>query len=241
MKRMTSKHLLAPLLIVIAMITASCTGKKESNTMQVNSSNPLLQKWEGPYNGVPPFDKIKVEDFKPAMEAAMAENREEINRIVANTEAPTFKNTLEEMERAGQTLKRVYAMYGVWKSNLSTPALDSIQEEMEPRLTAFSDSIVQNAALFKRIETVYTDSANQHLDGEQKRLLERYYKNFVLAGAKLDEASKKKVMEINQELAGLFTKFSQHLLADEGDKFLELASEKDLDGLPDDFKAGAAS
>jgi len=237
---MSSKHLLAPMLILIAMITANCTGKKEANT-NAGSSNPLLQKWSGPYNGVPPFDKVKVEYFKPAFEAAMAENMEEINRIVANTEAPTFQNTLEAMERCGTTLRRVYAVYGVWKSNLGSPALDSIQEEMEPRLTAFSDSIVQNAGLFKRIEAVYNDSANQHLNPEQKRLLERYYKNFVLAGAKLDEAGKKKVMEINQKLAALFTKFSQHLLADEGDKFLELTSEKDLDGLPEDFRAGAAA
>jgi peptidyl-dipeptidase Dcp len=237
---MSSKQLLAPMLIFIAMITANCTGKKEANNT-FDSSNPLLQKWDGPYNGVPPFDKIKVEYFKPAFEAAMAENMEEINRIVNNSETPSFKNTLEAMERCGTTLRRVYAIYGVWKSNLSSPALDSIQEEMEPRLTAFSDSIVQNTALFKKIEAVYNDSASQHLNGEQKRLLERYYKNFVLAGAKLDEAKKKQVMEINQKLAGLFTKFSQHLLADEGDKFLELTGEKDLDGLPEDFKAGAAS
>jgi peptidyl-dipeptidase Dcp len=230
---------MAPVLILIAMITTNCTSKKEAGSAQ--SDNPLLQKWSGPYNGVPPFDKVKVEYFKPAMEAGMAEYRDEINRIVANTEAPTFKNTLEELERSGTTLKRVFAVYGVWKSNLGSPQLDSIQEEMEPKLTTFYDSIVQNTALFNKIEAVYNDSAKQNLNAEQKRLLERYYRNFVLAGAKLNEEDKKKVMDINQKLAGLFTKFSQHLLADEGDKFLELTSEKDLDGLPDDFKAGAAA
>ena len=169
---MSSKHLMAPVLILIAMITTNCTSKKEASTAQ--SDNPLLQKWSGPYNGVPPFDKIKVEYFKPAMEAGMAEYRDEINRIVANTEAPSFKNTLEELERCGTTLKRVFAVYGVWKSNLGSPQLDSIQEEMEPKLTTFYDSIVQNTALFNKIEAVYNDSAKQNLNAEQKRLLERY-------------------------------------------------------------------
>src|SRR5262245_33699751 len=105
---MSSKHLLAPMLICIAMITSNCTGKKEAK-LNADSSNPLLQKWSGPYNGVPPFDKVKVEYFKPAFEAAMAENMEEINKIVSNTEAPTFQNTLEAMERSGTTLRRVYA------------------------------------------------------------------------------------------------------------------------------------
>jgi len=203
------------------------------------TSNPLLQKWEGPYNGVPPFDKVKVEHFKPAMEAAMAENRNEIDKLVTNTEPPTFANTIEGMEKTGTTLKRVLSMYGIWKSNLSTPALDTVQEEMEPRLTAFNDSIVQNTALFKKIETVYNDPSRKDLNAEQQRLLERYYKNFVLAGAKLDTENKAKVAEINRKLAGLFTKFNKHQLADEGDKFLVLTSEKDLDGLPEDLKAAA--
>lgn len=203
------------------------------------SSNPLLQKWEGPYNGVPPFDKVKVEDFKPALEAAMTENRDEINKLVSNTEPPTFKNTIEGMERTGNTLKRVRAIYGIWTSNLTTPQLDTIQTEMEPRLSSFNDSIVQNTALFKKIETVYNDPSKKDLNHEQQMLLERYYKSFVLAGAKLDADSKAKVADINQKLATLFTKFSQHLLSDEGDKFMEITNEKDLDGLPDDVKAAA--
>jgi peptidyl-dipeptidase Dcp len=225
------------ILLMVALITTNCSNNKMKNKSA--NSNPVLAKWEGPYNGVPAFDKIKTDDFKPALEAAMAENRDEINSLVKNTEAPTFKNTIEGMEKTGATLKRVIALYGIWKTNLSTPAMDSIQEIMEPRLAAFNDSIIQNAELFKKIETVYNDPAKKDLNPEQQRLLERYYKNFVLAGAKLDAASKAKVMEINQKLSGLFTKFSQHLLSDEGDKIVELTSEKDLDGLPDDFKTSA--
>ncbi|MEP7169824.1 MAG: M3 family metallopeptidase, partial [Bacteroidota bacterium] len=211
----------------------------KDNTAANQDANPLLQKWEGAYNGVIPFDKVKVEDFKPALESAMTEKRNEINALVNNTEAPTFKNTIEGMEKTGLTLKRVKSLYGIWKGNLSTPQLDSIQEEMEPRLTAFDDSVIQNGALFKRIETVHDDASTKNLTTEQQRLVERYYKNFVLAGAKLDADAKAKVAVINQKLSELFTKFSKHLLSDEGDKFMELTSEKDLDGLPEDFKASA--
>ncbi|MEO8087487.1 MAG: M3 family metallopeptidase [Bacteroidota bacterium] len=226
--------------IALTLLITNCTSNSnKNNASSTNSSNPLLQKWEGPYNGVPPFDKIKTEDFKPALEAAMAENRDQINRLVEEKDAPTFKNTIEGLEKTGTTLRRVIAVYGIWKSNLSSPQMDTVQEEMEPRLTAFSDSIVQNTALFKKIETVYNDPAKKDLTPEQQRLLERYYKNFVLAGAKLDAESKTKVAEINKKLAGLFTNFNKHQLADEGDKFMELTSEKDLDGLPADLKAAA--
>lgn len=228
------------IMLLISLLSVNCADNKMKDSAASNeTSNPLLQKWEGPYNGVPPFDKVKVEHFKPAMEAAMAENRNEIDKLVTNTEPPTFANTIEGMEKTGTTLKRVLSMYGIWKSNLSTPALDTVQEEMEPRLTAFNDSIVQNTALFKKIETVYNDPSRKDLNAEQQRLLERYYKNFVLAGAKLDTENKAKVAEINRKLAGLFTKFNKHQLADEGDKFLVLTSEKDLDGLPEDLKAAA--
>jgi peptidyl-dipeptidase Dcp len=222
---------------LVAMLTTNCANKKMKET--ATNDNPLLQKWQGPYNGVPPFDKVKVEYFKPGIEAAMEEKRNEIKSIAENSEAPTFKNTIEELEKAGSTLKRVQSVYEIWKSSLSTPALDSIQEEMEPRITSFNDSIIQNAALFARIEKVYNDPSKKDLNPEQQRLLERYYKYFVLAGAKLDAQSKEKVSEINQKLAALFTKFNQHQLSDEGDKFLELTSEKDLDGLPEDVKAAA--
>ena len=229
------------LLICLIICFSECNQKtgKENNTM--NSDNPLLAKWTGPYNGVPAFDKFKTSDFKSAIEAGMTENRDEISRIVDNKEAPTFKNTIEELERTGFTLRRVISVYSIWKSNLGSPEMDSIQEEMEPRLTAFSDSIIQNTELFKKIEAVYNDPSKSQLNSEQQRLLERYYKNFVLSGAKLDADAKTKVAEINKKLAALFTKFNQHQLSDEGDKYLELTSEKDLDGMPADFKASAAS
>lgn len=229
------------LLILIALFCSYCMQKNEDKAAApATAANPLLQKWEGAYNGVPPFDKVKVADFLPAFEAAMTENRNEINGITSNTDAPDFANTIEALEKTGMTLKRVQAIYDIWKNNMSTPELEAIQTTIEPRLAAFDDSITQNAALFLRIEAVFNNPAKQNLTPEQQRLLWRYHTNFVLAGAKLDASSKKRVAEINQQLAGLFAKFSQHQLADESDKYLELTNEKDLDGLPEDLRTAAA-
>lgn len=229
------------LLVLISLFCSYCMQKNEDKAAApATAANPLLQKWEGAYNGVPPFDKVKVADFLPAFEAAMTENRNEINGITSNTEAPDFANTIEALEKTGMTLKRVQAIYDIWKNNMSTPELEAIQTTIEPRLAAFDDSITQNAALFLRIEAVFNNPAKQNLTPEQQRLLWRYHTNFVLAGAKLDASSKKRVAEINQQLAGLFAKFSQHQLADESDKYLELTNEKDLDGLPEDLRTAAA-
>ncbi len=229
------------LLVLISLFFSNCMKKNEDKAgASATEANPLLQKWEGAYNGVPPFDKVQITDFQPAFEAAMTENRNEINGIATNTEAPTFANTIEALEKTGTTLKRVQAIYEVWKNNKSTPELETMQTAIEPRLAAFDDSIIQNAPLFLKIEAVFNNPAKQNLTPEQQRLLWRYHTNFVLAGAKLDANSKKRVAEINQQLAGLFAKFSQHQLADESNKYLELTNEKDLDGLPEDLRTAAA-
>ena len=228
------KKLILPVLLMAVSIQCKMSNDRSAN----ENSNPLLREWTGPYNGVPPFDLVKTEAFRPAIEAAMEAGRQDIARIVADASAPDFGNTIEALERSGLELKRVMTIYSIWKSNMGSPAMDSIQEEMEPRLAAYSDSIVQNPQLFARIENVYNARGGLSLNKEQGRLLERYYRNFVLAGAKLDTAPKRQVMAINQELAGLFTKFSQHLLADES-KFLELTKEDETAGLPEDFKVSA--
>jgi peptidyl-dipeptidase Dcp len=229
-------------LIAISLFAVACNSKKEEKTMtnESNNTNPLVQKWEDRYNGIPPFDKVKIEDFIPAEEMAIAEQRAEIKSITSNTAAPTFENTVEAMEKTGITRKRVEAVYYVWQSSIGSPALDSIQEILEPRIAGFMDSINQNSELFKRIETVYNSPEKEKLTPEQQRLCYKYYTNFVLAGAKLDDQSKARVAEINQKLASLFTKFNQHQLADEGDKFIEITDVKELDGLPEDFKASMA-
>jgi peptidyl-dipeptidase Dcp len=204
-------------------------------------SNPLLAPWAGPYKGVPPFDQVKIEDFKPAIEAAIVENQEEIDKIAQNPEAPNFENTLEALEKAGKTLGRVLSLYYIWQSNMNTDIFGHVEKEMEPKIAAFQDKVIQNTALFERIKAVYQSNELKKHSPEQQRLASRYYLSFVLAGAELDTVSKRKVAEINQQLAGLYTKFNQNQLADEKDTYLELKNEADLDGLPQAFKEAAAA
>ena len=208
--------------------------------MNKPDANPLLHKWEGPYNGVPPLDLVTVEHFKPALEAGIAESLAEVDKITANKQAPTFENTIVAFEKSGETLNRVSAIYGIWSSTMNGPAFQPIQREIAPKMAAFSDRIVQNKTLFKRIEAVYNSPGKKKLTSEQQRLTWNYYTNFVQAGAKLNDDSKKRLTAINQRLAALFTRFSQNMLADES-KFLQLKSEADLDGLPESLKESAAA
>jgi len=197
---------------------------------------------DGPYGGVPPFDRVKVDDFKPALEAAMAENLAEIDKIAKNSAEPTFENTIVTLERAGQTLDRVSTIYNVWGSTMASPEFQVVQREMAPKLAAFSDQITQNEPLFKRIEIVYNSPDKKTLTPEQQRLAWLYYTNFVRSGARLDPKAKARLSEINQQLAGLFTKFSQNVLFEEDNQFITLKSEADLAGLPQSVRdAGAAS
>ena len=213
----------------------------EASPLAASSENPLLRPWAGPFGGVPAFDQVAVADFEPALEAAMNANLAEIHSIANSPEPPTFANTIEAMERAGRPLQRVTAVYGVWSSTMNSPEFQAVERTMAPRLAAFTDKITQNVALFRRIEAVYNapDKATA-LTSEQQRLAWFYHNNFVRAGARLDETAKKRVAEINQQLAALYTRFSQNVLADETNLYLTLDSEADLAGLPQSLKDGAA-
>ena len=204
-------------------------------------ANPLLASWSGPYGGVPPFDAIRVEQFKPALEAAMAEQLKEIDAITANPAKSDFDNTIAALERAGRTLNRVGAIYGVFSSTMSTPDFQAVESEMAPKLAAFGDQITQNEKLFARVAAIYDARETLNLTPEQKRLVWLDYTGFVRAGAKLDKAAKERLSAINQRLASLYTSFSQNLLADETDHVLVLEKESDLAGLPESLRQAAAS
>ena len=203
--------------------------------------SPLLAPWSGPYGGVPPFEKVKVEDFQPALETAMAEALAEIDKVASDPAAPTFENTIVGLERSGRALDRVSNIFGIYSSTMSTPDFQKVEEAMAPKLAAFSDQITQNEKLFKRIAAVYDAREKGTLTPEQKRLVWLDYTNFVRAGAKLDSTAKKRMSEINQRLASLYTKFSQNLLADETDYVLFLDKDADLAGLPDSLRSAAAA
>jgi peptidyl-dipeptidase Dcp len=206
--------------------------------------NPLLARWEGPYGGVPPFDRVQVAQFKPALEAGMAENLADVDRIAKDPAAPTFDNTIAALERAGQTLDRVQTIYGVFGSTMNGPEFQTVQREMAPRLAAFGDQITQNEALFKRIEAVYNSAKSEgktRLTPEQQRLTWLYYTNFVRAGARLGADDKSRLSQINQKLAELYTRFSQNVLAEEDGQFIVLKNEADLAGLPQSVRDAAAA
>ena len=205
------------------------------------AENPLTVEWTGPYGGIPPFDKVKISDFEPAIEAGMAENLAEIDKIASNPEPATFENTIAAMERTGSTLERVMTIYGIWGGGMATPDYQIVQREMAPKLAAFNDTITQNEALFKRIEAVYNSPEKAKLTAEQQRLTWVRYTNFVRSGAKLDAGKKKRLGEINQSLAGLFTKFGQNLLAEENGQWVVLKDESDLAGLSQSLKDAAAA
>ncbi|HEX5888341.1 MAG TPA: M3 family metallopeptidase [Pyrinomonadaceae bacterium] len=228
------------LLLATAMIASNLTITNSAMTTET-TTNPLLAKWEGPFGGVPPFDRVQVALFKPALEAAMAEQLAEIDRIAKNPAAPDFENTIAALERAGSTLERVTPLYGVWAATMSTPEFQTVQREMAPRLAAFNDQITQNEALFKRIDAVYNSPAKAKLTPEQQRVTWLYYTNFVRAGARLKPEAKTRLSQINQQLAGLFTKFSQNVLAEETDQFIVLKSEDELAGLPQSVRDAAAA
>jgi peptidyl-dipeptidase Dcp len=203
--------------------------------------NPLLAEWTGPYGGVPPFDRVDVSDFQPAIESGMARNLAEIDAIATNPAAPTFANTIEAMERSGSELDRVLTIYSIWSSTMSEPEFQAVQREMAPRLAAFSDQISQNEPLFRRVETLHNSPEKENLTSEQQRLLWLYHNNFVRAGARLDERAKARLSEINQRLAGLFTQFSQNVLADETNQFVVIESEAGLAGLQPALRDAAAA
>jgi peptidyl-dipeptidase Dcp len=230
-------------LFAVATITAILvnTSNKSSATTVNTDANPLLAKWEGPYGGIPPFDRVQIPLFKPALEAGMAEQLEEIQRIAANPASPDFENTIAALERSGRTLDRVITVYGVWGATMSGPEYQVVQREMAPRLAAFQDQIAQNEALFKRVEAVYNSPAKARLTPEQQRVTWLYYTNFVRAGSRLNADSKKRLSQINQQLAGLYTKFSQNVLAEETDQFIVLKSEEELAGLPQSLRDAAAA
>lgn len=206
---------------------------------QIGSDNPLLQKWSGPYGGVPAFNEYKIPDIKPAIEAAIKEKLEETDAIANNKQVPTFENTIVSLERSGKTLSRVMAVFGIYSSNLNSSEFEPIETEMTPQIYAVSNKVFQNKKLFERIEKIYLSPETKKLSAEQQRLVWLYYNNFVREGAKADALTKQKISTINQKLAVLFTKFSQNLLAEEHNQYVELKSEADFDGLPTEIKAAA--
>ena len=200
--------------------------------------NILLADWKGPYQGVPPWDQVKPEQFDEAYAFAIAELEREAAATANNPAAPTFANTIEAMERGGQRLEQVGSIFGVMTDNMSTPAYQALDKAWSPKLSAAFDRITLDPKLFARVETLYNQRESLGLDANQVRLLTRTYDGFVRRGAKLDAAQKTQVSAINQQLASAFSEFNSRLLADEG-SFIQ-ASAVEMAGVPQDVRDAAA-
>lgn len=194
-------------------------------------TNPLLQDWTTPFQ-IAPFDRISDEDFTPALTAALAEHRAEIDAIAGSEETPSFANTIEALEAAGHALHQVLGVFFTVAGADSNPEREALQRDFSPKLAAHFAEISGNKALFARVAAIWAARTEAELTAEQERVLMLTHRNFVRAGAALEGTEEDRMKEIKSRLAVLGTEFTQNLLADERDWFMPLA-EADLEGLPD--------
>lgn len=220
------------MILSVLLVSFDDTQKKEDK-------NPLLIAYDTPF-GVPPFDKIKDEHFKPAYEEAMKQHEAEISSIVSNPAEPTFENTIEVYEKAGQLLADVSTVFNNLNSANTNANIQGLAKEIAPELSAHRDNISLNEQLFARVKAVYDAKDMLGLNAEQHKLLDDTYKSFVRSGANLGDEDKKKLREINSELSVLTVQFGQNLLAETNAYELVIEDEKDLAGLPDGLVAAAA-
>jgi peptidyl-dipeptidase Dcp len=199
----------------------------------------LLQQWTGPYGGVPPFDQVNLADIEPAMEAAMASSLAAFDVIAQQAETPSFENTIVAMEGASPELDRVLPVYGIWRSNLSTPEFREIQVRLAPQISNYYSAKRQNSALFERVKAVFEGDEYKSLRPDQQRLTWLVYDSFASNGATLEGEAKERYAAINQQLAELQTKFSNNVLTDE-EGYVTWLDESQLGGLPDSVIAAAA-
>jgi peptidyl-dipeptidase Dcp len=204
------------------------------------ADNPLLAESSLPYH-VPPFDKIKDEHFAPAIEAGMREQLKEVEAVANNSEKPTFDNTIVALERTGRLLDRAQRTFSNLNACNTNPTLQKIDKEMAPKLAAHRDEIFLNPTLFARVQQLYDNRDNLGLDPESAYLLERYYKDFVRAGARLSDADKEKLKKINTKLATLQTQFEQNVLKEKNASSVVVDRKEDLHGLSDNQMASVTA
>ena len=204
------------------------------------ADNPLLTESSLPYH-VPPFDKIKDEHFAPAIEAGMRDQLKEVEAVANDSEKPTFDNTIVALERTGRLLDRAQRTFSNLNACNTNPTLQKIDKEMAPKLAAHHDEIFLNPKLFARVQQLYDNRDKLGLDPESTYLLERYYKDFVRAGAKLSDADKEKLKKINAELATLQTQFEQNVLKEKNASSIVVDRKEDLRGLSDNQMASVTA
>jgi len=224
------KKLLFAVIAAGAIIT-SCSQQK-------SAENPLLAKWDTPFE-IPPFEKIKIEHFMPAYVEAMAQHKAEIDSIVNNTEAPTFDNTIVAYDNSGELLDKISPVFSNISGTASTPEVIALAKELSPLTSKHFNEISLNPLLFQRIKAVYEKRDSLGLDAEQMRLLTEMYKGFVRSGADLSEDKKNELKTINEEISALQLQFGQNLLAETDAYKLIIDKEENLAGISESLKASA--
>lgn len=223
----------------VAVVLGACSPSPKDQSTDTATPNPFFAEYTTPF-GVPPFDKIEVGHYKPAMLKGMEEQVKEIEAIVNNTEAPTFENTIVALDRSGRLLNKVaYAFFGQSSVN-TTPEIQQIEQDLSPLLSKHSDDISLNPRLFARVKAVYENQDAFGLDKEQKKLLEETYKGFVRGGANLDETKQAQLRELNEKISMLELTFGQNLLKETNAFRLVIDKKDDLAGLPETVIAAAA-
>ena len=222
-------------LFAASLALASCDGGST-----VADENPFFTEWSTPF-GMPPFDKIKTEHFIPAFEKGMELENAEIDAIIANTEAPTFDNTIVPYTESGEFTSRVSGAYGALTSSMMNDDLKAVQEKLSPMMTRHNNAISMNDKLFARIKTVYENMDSAGLDPQQRRLTEKVYKGFVRSGADLPLDKKNQLKAINEQISELSLRFGNNLLKEMNSFYITVTDTASLTGVPSGAIEAAAS
>lgn len=221
------------LLCLATFVTACKDGAKKNE-------NVLLQPFATPFQ-TPPFEQIKMSDYKPAFVEGIRQQEAEIEAIVNNPEEPTFENTVAALDRSGELLNRVASIFFNLQGANTSDEMQQLAMEISPLVTAHSDAINMNPKLFARIKALYDKKESLGLDSLETRTLELYYKDFVRGGANLNDTDKAALAAINKELATLGLQFGNNLLAETNAFILTIDKEEDLAGIPESLRAAAAA
>jgi peptidyl-dipeptidase Dcp len=239
MKHPLALALATALALAAPAYAAPAPAKHPARHAAVNQSNPFFADSPLPLH-YPQFDKIHDSDFGPAFDRGMAEQLKEIDAIANNPAAPTFDNTIIALEKSGRTLTRAATVFFNLVSADTNPTRDKIEAAYSSKFAAHRDAINLNPKLFARVKALYDGRAASGMDAQSTRLVEKYYQDFVRAGAKLTDAQKVQLKSINAEMAKLGTQFSQNVLAERNDLAVVVDSKAELAGLPDEAIAAAA-
>ncbi|PRZ00200.1 peptidyl-dipeptidase Dcp [Marinilabilia salmonicolor] len=216
-------------------VLASCQSKDSEESV-----NPFFAEYETPFEA-PPFDEIEESHYLPAFKEGIKQAQEEVETIAVNPEAPTFENTILALDQSGELLTKVSSVFYPLRSAVSNDSIQSIAREISPLMSQHRDAVMMNMDLFARVKEVYENMDTAGLDDSQKRVVTKYYQDFVRSGANLNPEEQERLKAINTELSSLTLKFGEHLLAETNENFeLVIEDESKLAGLPDGVKSAAA-